>query len=151
MLSLLRVLQRSLNLSSEAIYENNNIRTEIAKTAKSIGLEPSLSEIVTGSTGTSYIHDIVLTTKNKELLVINTMFHDQPSTIRQYELGAIMASCIDTQVPHIIVVPSSFEEYYTALFSKLRNGCKTIIIVWRRDPLAPILEKLAERKPIAKH
>ncbi len=143
-LSLLRVLQRELGIESETRQEGSkkNAYAVVIKAAKGLGLEHQVSSLVMGSTGTSYLHDIVLTAKHKEVLTINMLIDNEPSTIRQYELGAIMASCLDTQLPHLIIVPQSLEDYYQELFSRLRNKCKTLITVWQRDPIQPSLRKL---------
>ena len=143
-LSLLRVLQKGLGIESETRREGakKNAYAAVMKAARGLGLEHQVSSLVTGSTGTSYLHDIVLTTKHKEVLTINMLIDNEPTTIRQYELGAIIASCLDTQLPHLIIVPQSLEDYYQALFTRLRNGCKTLITVWQRDPIQQSLRKI---------
>ncbi len=143
-LSLIRVLQKGLGIESEAAQKGlePNIYSAIVKAVRGLGFDYKISSLVTGSTGTSYLHDLVLTTKNKEVLAVNMLFGNGSSMLRQYELGAIMASCLDTQIPHLIIVPPSLEDYYRDMFSRLRTGCKTVIVIWQRDPIRESLRRL---------
>ena len=143
-LSPLRVLQRGLGIESETRQEGakKNAYAAVMKAARGLGLNHQVSSLVTGSTGTSYLHDIVLTTKHKEVLTINMLIDNEPSTVRQYELGAIIASCLDTQLPHLIIVPQSLEDYYKTLFARLGKGCRTLISVLHRGPIHQSLRKL---------
>lgn len=157
-LSLLHVLQRGLDVESETSQTDleSTAYATVIKAAKGLGLGHRVSSVVTGTTGTSYLHDIILTTKNKEILAVSMLFGNESSAIRQYELGAIMASCLDTQLPHLIIVPPGLEDYYRTMFSRLGTGCKTIIAVWQRDPIQESLrklvgEELAPQQPALEH
>ena len=150
-LSLIRALQKGLGIESEARQKGleSNIHSTIVKAARSLGFDYEVSSVITGSTGTNYLHDLVLMAKNKEVLTVNTLFGNESSMLRQYELGAMMASCLDTQIPHLIIVPPSLEDYYRDMFSRLRTGCRTVIAVWQRDPIRELLRKLIGREPAA--
>jgi len=150
-LSLIRVLQKGLGINSEATQKGleSNIYSAIVKVARDLGFDYKVSSVVMGSTGTSYLHDLVLMAKNKEVLTVNTLFGNGSSMLRQYELGAIMASCLDTQIPHLVIVSPSLEDYYRDMFSRLRTGCKTVIAVWQRDPIRALLRKLIGEELVA--